>query len=303
MKSVRFPKRFRVYAPLIALFFVLVFIMPKTAKFTYDYRKGAPWMNETLYAQFDFPVLKTESQIQQERDKASQEIIPYYRQNPSVLPHVEKTLAELPMGECSDIKGDLAALLNRIYDKGVISFKDQSHGKTGEIPALVYIQRGKRAERTPVSEIHTLETARQQIKEFMKAACPMVDSDSLYNAAGLSSLISPNLVFDKQTTELVHDDAVEYISTTAGVVKAGQVIISNGEIVTAEVEQLLESYKNEYNKSVGYYGDSAYQCTKNSNEMGSRWVFASNRSSPISLTWRLSRCSMMPTRLPLRASN
>ena len=61
MKSVRFPKKFRVYAPLIALFFVLVFIMPKTAKFTYDYRKGAPWMNETLYAQFDFPVLKTES--------------------------------------------------------------------------------------------------------------------------------------------------------------------------------------------------------------------------------------------------
>ena len=76
MKSVRFPKKFRVYAPLIALFFVLVFIMPKTAKFTYDYKKGAPWMNETLYAQFDFPVLKTESQIQQERDKASQEIIP-----------------------------------------------------------------------------------------------------------------------------------------------------------------------------------------------------------------------------------
>lgn len=259
MKSVRFPKKFRVYAPLIALFFVLVFIMPKTAKFTYDYKKGAPWMNETLYAQFDFPVLKTESQIQQERDKASQEIIPYYRQNPSVLPQVEKTLAELQMGECSHVKGELAALLNRIYDKGVISINEQTLGKTGEIPSLVYVQRGKRAERTPVSEIHTMESARQQIKDFMMSSCAEAYSDSLYNAAGLASLIQPNLVFDKQTTELVHDDAVDYISTTAGVVKAGQVIISNGEIVTAEVEQLLESYKNEYNKSVGYYGDGAYQ--------------------------------------------
>ena len=259
MKSVRFPKKFRVYAPLIALFFVLVFIMPKTAKFTYDYRKGAPWMNETLYAQFDFPVLKTESQIQQERDKASQEIIPYYRQNPSVLPQVEKTLAELQMGECSHVKGELAALLNRIYDKGVISINEQTLGKTGEIPSLVYVQRGKRAERTPVSEIHTMESARQQVKDFMMSSCAEAYSDSLYNAAGLASLIQPNLVFDKQTTELVHDDAVDYISTTAGVVKAGQVIISNGEIVTAEVEQLLESYKNEYNKSVGYYGAGAYQ--------------------------------------------
>ena len=250
MKSVRFPRKFRVYAPLIALFLVLVFIMPKTAKFTYEYKKGAPWLNETLVAQFDFPILKTESQIQNEIDKAWEEMIPYYRKDQSVLPHMEKALTKLDLGEYSYLKSELAAALNRIYERGVISFQKETISKSGEIPSMVYVQRGKRAERTPVSEIYTEVTAAQVLKNI---------SDSLYDSAGLVTLIQPNLIFDKQTTELVHDDAVDYISPTAGVVKAGQVIISNGEIVTAEVEQLLESYENEYNKSVGYYGRGIYQ--------------------------------------------
>lgn len=259
MKSVRFPKTFRVYVPLIVVFIVLVFIMPKTAKFTYDYRKGAPWMNETLYAQFDFPVLKTEAQLQQEIDKVWEDMIPYYRQNSSVLPQMEKLLSDADLGRWSYLKGPMATALNRIYEKGVIALQMDESFESGVLPSMVYVQRARRAERTPVSEIYTLESADQQFKEYVKPYCPSIDIDSLLNASGLNSLIQTNLVFDKQTTELVHDDAVDYISPTAGVVKAGQVIISNGEIVTAEVEQLLESYKNEYNKSVGYYGNGIYQ--------------------------------------------
>lgn len=259
MKSVRFPRTFRVYAPLIVLFLVLVFIMPKTAKFTYDYKKGAPWMNETLYAQFDFPILKTESQIQQERDEASEEVIPYYRQNQAVVEQVAKSVSGVHLGDCSHLRGELAAMLSRVYDKGVISIQNDNVSKSGSVPSLVYIQRGKRAERTPLSEIYSTDDVRQLVKEFLQASCPEAYSDQLYEESGLSSLIQPNLVFDKETTELVHDEAARYISTTAGVVKAGEVIISSGEIVTAEVEQLLESYRSEYDKSVGYYGKAIYQ--------------------------------------------
>ena len=66
MEKIYFPKRFRVYIPLICLFVLLVFLMPRASKFHYDYRKGSPWMYETLIAQFDFPVLKTDQQLQQE---------------------------------------------------------------------------------------------------------------------------------------------------------------------------------------------------------------------------------------------
>ena len=67
MKLPKIPRRF---LPLIVLTLVLLVIMPRTAKFGYDYKKGSPWPYETLIAQFDFPVLKTEDQILEERDSA-----------------------------------------------------------------------------------------------------------------------------------------------------------------------------------------------------------------------------------------
>ena len=259
MKSIRFPRKFRVYLPLIVVFAVLVFIMPKTAKLTFDYKKGSPWMYETLVAQFDFPVLKTEAQIQQERDKAWGERIPYYRHNKNVLRDVEKTLEATDLESYSYLKADFAAFFNRLYDKGVIYFEpDTIKGKAAQ-PGLIYLQRGKRAERMPVSEIHTPATAEAQFREYLKSRCPNADVDSIFTAYGLSSLFSANLVFDSQTTDLVHDDAVDYISTTSGIVKAGQVIVSQGEIITSEVELMLDSYKNEYDKNVGYQGSSVYQ--------------------------------------------
>ena len=257
MKSIRFPRKFRVYLPLVLVFAVLVFIMPKTAKLAYDYKKGSPWMYETLIAQFDFPVLKSDVQIQQEKDKAWEDIIPYYRHNKAVAREVEKNLAALDLGKYSYLRGELTAFYSNLYENGVM-FSDDST-KKANLPELIYLQRGKRAERMPVSEIHTVITAEAQLKDFLKTRCPNANPDSIFNAYSLASLIQPNLVFDRQTTDLVHDDALDYISTTSGIVKAGQVIVNKGEIITAEVELMLDSYKSEYDKNIGYHGSSTYQ--------------------------------------------
>ena len=79
MDKINFPKGFKVYLPLLTLFLLLVFIMPRDPKFHYDYKKGSPWMYETLVTQFDFPVLKTPQQLQEEREKAGSSVIPYYK--------------------------------------------------------------------------------------------------------------------------------------------------------------------------------------------------------------------------------
>lgn len=257
MKSIRFPHKFRVYLPLLLVFAVLVFIMPKTAKLAYDYKKGSPWMYETLTAQFDFPILKSDVQIQQEKDKAWEDIIPYYRHNKTIAREVDKNLAEIDLGRYSYLRGELAAFYNNLYESGVM-FSDDST-KKANLPELIYLQRGKRAERMPISEIHTVATAEVLLKDFLKNRCPNANVDSICNAYSLTSLIQPNLVFDRQTTDLVHDDALDYISTTSGIVKAGQVIVNKGEIITAEVELMLDSYKNEYDKNIGYHGSSTYQ--------------------------------------------
>ena len=215
-------------------------------------------MYETLTAQFDFPILKTEAQLQEEVEKAWQSVIPYYRQQKSVSAQVERSLRAVDFGKYSSAKAELGAVLKSIYDKGVISQRSTSDVRTFNSD-LVYVQKDKRAQKVPLTEVFTVETASDFFRDAVAQSCPGADVDSLYSAVGLASLIQPDLMFDQQTTDLVHDEAVNYISRTQGVARAGQTIVSEGEIVTAEIEQMLDSYKAEFNRSVGTEGRSVYR--------------------------------------------
>ena len=258
MEKMRFPDRLRVYLPLVALFLLLVFLLPKAPKFSYDYQKGSPWMYETLTAQFDFPILKSEDQLQQEIEKAWESVIPYYRQKELVRIQAERQLRSTDLGKYASAKPELETVLKTIYDKGVINDRDAS-GDVLLSSGLIYLQKDKRASKVPVTELYTVETAGMLLRNALVRSCPGADVDSLYTSAGFTDLIQPDLFFDQQTTDLVHDESVNYISRTQGVARAGQVIVSEGEIVTAEIEQLLASYKAEFDRSVGTEGPSVYR--------------------------------------------
>ena len=249
--------------PLIALFVLLVFIMPKSPKFNYDYRKGSPWMYETLIAQFDFPVLKTEAQLQAEREKAGSNVIPYYRLDNKVAARSSSAVSSLELGGWSDLRVTLSDVLATLYSKGILapSTGQNVEELMHESGGVVYVQKERRAEKVPVSELFTVESAAAYLRDAVSASLPQCDIDSLYLAASLESLIVPDLVFDQQTTDLIHEESVNYVSVTQGVVRAGQVIVSEGEMITAEIEQLLDSYKSEYDTSVGYGGRRVYMWT------------------------------------------
>ena len=254
MKKIKIPRTFKAYVPLIGLFLLLVFIMPRSPKFNYDYGKGSPWMHETLLAQFDFPVLKTEAQLLEEREKAGSEIVPYYRHDAKALVRSRAALSSLDMGAYSSLRPALEENLTYVYSKGILApSAGQNSDDLKDNPAsLIYVQKDRRAAKVPVSEVFTLEDATIYLYDGLLKSYPEINADSLYSAVHLSSVVIPDLIFDQQTTDLVHEEKVNFVSATQGVVRAGQVIVSEGEMVTAEIEQLLDSYKAEYDKSVGY---------------------------------------------------
>ena len=134
----------------------------------------------------------------------------------------------------------------------------------GDQESIIYVQKDRRAMKVPLSEVFTVSGAAMYLRDALVAACPDHDVDSLMRATGLASIIEPNLIYDQQTTELINDEAVKYVSNTLGVIRVGQILVSNGELVTAEIEQILDSYKAEYDLSVGYDGAQAWQWAGNS---------------------------------------
>ena len=256
MEKKYFPRKFRVYLPLILLLVMLVFLMPTASKFTYDYRKGEPWMYETLVSQFDFPVLKTEKQYADDVEKVASSVIPFYRKDNFVSRSSVETLSEINLDGNEALRQILAAELNDIYDKGVIA---SSSGNRDTLNMrLILVQKDRSTLKLPASEVYTVEQAQQRLYDALASYDRRSVVDSIYRSSGLSRIVEPDLIFDQQATEALHRESIENVARTKGVFRAGQTIVSSGDIVTAEIVQLLDSYKAEYETSVGYSGNAVF---------------------------------------------
>ena len=238
--------RLNKFLPLLLVAAMIAAVAPRTAKFGYDYKKGSTWNYETLFAPFDFPILKTPEQMQEETEKALGAYVPYYRYSSGVTLSSMSAVEALELG---NMKPVVIAALKSILEKGVLA--------DDEVPVnaeIIYVQKDKRAVKVPSSEVLGLSQARARLLAEVQDASGNASADSLLKANGIYGLVLPNLVFDAKTSEAVSAEAVSRISPTGGYVSAGQLIISNGEVVTAEVAQILDSYKREYESNVGSTG-------------------------------------------------
>lgn len=242
--------RIKLALALAASVVLLVLMMPRKSSFSYDYRKGREWKNETLYAEFDFPIVKSEAQMKEERSSAQHSVVPYYRYSNEIVSKNLRAAESLPIGS---LKSAVISSMRSIYAKGILT--DEGVRKSGlNNSDVLYVHKDKRAVKSPVSEVYRLSEARAKLLDDVSHAAPGVNVDSVLRDASVYDLIVPNLNYDQQTTQLVSSSSEDAISPTQGYVSAGQLIVSNGEMVTAEIAQMLDSYKKEYEANVGYAG-------------------------------------------------
>ncbi len=239
--------------PLGFLFLLLAILMPRNSKFAYDYRKGREWKYETLFAEFDFPIYKTAEQIREELSSSTERVVPYYRFSSVTM---NRSLTAAQGKDLGKLKSAVVSELRSLYTKGIV--QDESRKQKDDIPQsdVIYIQRDKRAIKTPSTEVYKQSEAKAKLLSDLGAMSD-INVDSLLKAEGVYDLIVPNVIYDEQTTKLVNAEEINDISPTSGYVRAGQLIVSKGEIVTSEIEQMLDSYKKELELNVGYLGPTA----------------------------------------------
>lgn len=249
MEQKTFLKDPKIYISLLVVLILTVLLFPEEGKFKYSYQIGRPWVYETLLSPIDFPILKTEQELLQEKEEKASRVIPYFEYDNAVANvQVQKLRSLQGMDSVNDhLLYFIVESLYKMYSVGILPEME-------EVPAggTIVVQRDKRAQEIPVSEVYSLKKAEGYIKYYLSISFPDYNPDSLYSAYRVGDYIAPNLIYDQSRTDLFHKEAVDYISPTKGMVYAGQLIVSEGEIVTTEIEQMLDSYKKEYELSYGY---------------------------------------------------
>ena len=233
---------------LTACSFLVVYFFPKGAKFKYEFQKGKPWQYSTLYAPYDFSVLKSQSEIEREKQIILDSQYPYYRADETIFDLVKKSYASqfpnffsLPLlgKKYQDLYDFGFTILDHIYRNGVLPPKFNHKGLES-----VFLIKGNLEFTVDKYQFVTIEGLQKTVDQFLKNTSYQDYSNSYYKL--FFEIIIPNIDFDEKFTSNALDELFSNISPYRGLIQENSVVIKKGEVVEGEKLQMLISLRDEY---------------------------------------------------------
>jgi putative nucleotidyltransferase with HDIG domain len=238
--------------------FLLYLILPGEPKFKYEYQKGFPWRHENLVAPFDFAILKSAKELEDERTQQQQAVIPYFVFDTTIVQtEIDKLKSNLNISADTIAKEKTAAFnllkeeLGNLYNNGIL----QRSADTYEIlkdKTELRKRTGTNVSKIAIANVYSEKTAYNELnKTLQKIKNDSPGLVSWLTAIAPENYITTNLTYDEETTQKALNEAIEGISITRGMVQMGERVILQGEIVDNNKYQILESLKDSFEKERG----------------------------------------------------
>lgn len=242
---------------LVAGISLIFLIFPGESRFKYEFQKGSPWRHETLIAPFNFAILKTESEVKIETDSVLKTYKPYFTFDSIIGPAKSK---EFALAISKFIETDeriktperferLPAILEQIYKTGILQQSTDSYKELAGKSEIMLIK-GNKALKKPIIDLFSIKSAYSQLNDTIRILTDRYYPDFM-KAINLSDFVTENLYYDEQHNRNEKNHLLEKLSTTKGMVQAGERIIFQGDLVGQEKYMILESLKNTYEKKRG----------------------------------------------------
>ena len=265
---------------------IIVYLLPREGKFMFEYQKGGFWKHEDLLAPFNFPVYRSQTDIDHERDSVIRGFRPIFVYDQQLADQrvqefgedfsakwVEYSLSDLKIHSRDVYRNDkryityrqleneyrnyLASMLREIYRKGIVDMAPIQES-TGVIYHEITVIKGNVAENYPLTALYTPKSAYEYMTARLnnsipkKSNLPVRKYDVFLQQFEINNYLSINIVYDEAKSRNVRKSLINGISLTRGLIQEGQGIISRGEFITSEKYQILESLRQEYEKNLGF---------------------------------------------------
>lgn len=259
-------------AMFLGIALILILFFPHGGKFKFEYQKGKPWMHEVLIAPFDFPIYKSESDLNEQKDSILKNFIPFFNYNPKTGVEQKARFRTFFANYWSYFDRKFPTVLNPeyryqyeqrilyllefIYRIGVIELPEEYTVLSKQSSSIMQV-RDNVADESELSSVFSQKRAYEYLlHELYLYNDQLPDSsilnpDAFFRGLRLEEFIAPNLYYDEETSSKMRDAALKDISLTEGMVLTGIKIISTGEIVTPQAYKVLESLKKEYELRMG----------------------------------------------------
>lgn len=253
------------YGMMLASIVLITVFLPKQPRFRYEFEKGKVWMHEDLISPYNFAVLKTQAELEKDRENVLKSVYPIYDNHTQVgeqqlslfetdLPEKWQTGGLDTLGENQNTYAQFGKqLLNDIYKKGVIALNNKFQG--GGTHYNFTLLTDKVAEQMNTASLFTRESAIEYVKKRLADRSAIKQKEWFTKL--LSNYIAVNYLFNEPLTARLEEDALSSISTTRGMVQRGELIIANGTTINNETYQKIESLRKAYEEEARIGGNRA----------------------------------------------
>lgn len=243
----------------IAIVFIasllITLLSPSNNTFKYQYSIGKPWQYDKLKASYEFPIYKDQAVIELERDSVKENSIKVYHISDKIKNDALNQWTEEYNNNISlnliDINDDklyhfILDRLEQYYDIGIIStsLKD-SLDRNNDLE--LNLSKGKYSfEMVPRTRFYQPLEIFEIINDALKQNFKDIDAEKI----NLNKFININIEIDTLITNSLLKDSESKLSISSGSVQKDELIVDNGQIVDANIKNILDSYqKAEMSKS------------------------------------------------------
>lgn len=222
---------------MIVAILLVSWFFPHNEAFRYEYEVGKPWRYGRLTAPYDFAIYRSDSVLHAMEDSIRHQIVPRFTLDREISADALKRSHAASSQMSGDAYRHLREKLESLYQNGILLGEDKDQlVQEGCSNAILHI--GDNSLEVPLTNILSEREAYEALK-----------NDSTYshsfNDARLNDYVRCNLQLDTTAMRLEYARLRQQVSATSGVVLAESRIIDQGEIVTRQTYDILESYRKE----------------------------------------------------------
>lgn len=229
----------------LAVMLILVYFLPRETKFGYEYEQGRPWRYNSLIATFDFPVYKTQEEVQAERDSALKQFHPFYTYDAQKgKQRIIAFRSDFLNGKYQDVPAKylhhIERMLGAVYEAGIVNSDELARMAKELVPGIRVVE-GTEAEMRALARLYSTRSA----YEYIMHADTAQYLQRILSRCNINEYLEPNLSVDSAKTLAAREDVISSVSPASGMVQSGQRIIDRGEIISADQYKILQSYEKE----------------------------------------------------------
>jgi putative nucleotidyltransferase with HDIG domain len=234
---------------------IITAVLPKQAKFKYEFEKGNVWLHDDLVSPYNFPIRKTVDEIKEDKENILKSILPVYELDDKVLQNQsDQYRADFEAKwKNAGLKDDANKVLNfdtgyqilqDIYQKGVIGL-NKKYQRDGEQYVISLLKNNFETQVSTASLYTQASATLEAGKELTNKK--NIEADIILGI--IKDRISPNVIYNERLTGKIEQQAIENLSSTRGMVQKGELIAAKNSSIDEDIYQKLESLRLSYEDS------------------------------------------------------